>query len=187
MHNDIRCDNCGQVWQEGNLAPIQAILSRVDPGGVMPSGQCPAADCQALCYPASGYVYDLEQQLATAHRHLSALQEAIRRLLAWADMLGGWEAPCWASARRALARSVVQDRDTPPGAPRRGYTLQATKHWFHHQQWETLRTGASLEALQAVVATLRTETAEGYVRYRIFRGRKMTSRTLCEEGKLQGS
>jgi len=44
-----RCDNCGVEWDLEDLQPIKDLHQRVDPGGVMPSGECP--DCGALCYP----------------------------------------------------------------------------------------------------------------------------------------
>ena len=88
--------HCGQVWAAQDLAPISDDWGRVAPGGVVPLGQCPNANCQALCYPPYGYVYDLEQQR-------TALHDIVSRLLDWAAMMGGWEAPVWEQARRALA------------------------------------------------------------------------------------
>jgi hypothetical protein len=45
------CDNCGREWKRQMLHEIEHLLSRVDPGGVMPSGECPDPECGALCYP----------------------------------------------------------------------------------------------------------------------------------------
>jgi hypothetical protein len=44
-----RCDNCN--WEGGaeELKPIRDLASRLDPGGVVPSGECP--ECGALAYP----------------------------------------------------------------------------------------------------------------------------------------
>jgi len=39
-------------------------------------------------------------------QHASAMAQALRDLLAWAAMMGGWDAPCWDQAQRVL------DRDT---------------------------------------------------------------------------
>jgi hypothetical protein len=36
----------------------------------------------------------------TAHR--SDMARALRALLDWAEMMGGWDAPCWEQARRVL-------------------------------------------------------------------------------------
>jgi hypothetical protein len=80
-----------------DLKEITDFWSRVDPGGVMPIGQCPI--CGALCYPTFGYVYELEQRLASTTIMLSAL-------LDWADLMGGWEAPVWTRARRLLTQIV---------------------------------------------------------------------------------
>lgn len=43
-----RCDNCGKVHSDQTLVPARHLSMRVDPNGVMPSGECP--DCGALCY-----------------------------------------------------------------------------------------------------------------------------------------
>ena len=44
------CDNCDKLWAEDDLKEVEDLSMRVDPGGIMPSGECP--DCGALCYPA---------------------------------------------------------------------------------------------------------------------------------------
>jgi hypothetical protein len=44
-----KCDNCDTLWDETSLVPVEHLTERVDPGGIMPSGQCP--ECHALCYP----------------------------------------------------------------------------------------------------------------------------------------
>jgi hypothetical protein len=106
MPEEIRCDTCGQVWAVHDLAPIHDVWGRVEPGGVVPLGQCPAPDCRALCYPPYGAVYDLEQQCA-------ALRDVVSQLLDWAAMLGGWEAPVWTPARRVLARACHGARRKP--------------------------------------------------------------------------
>jgi hypothetical protein len=98
MRHASRCNKCGQVWAVQDLAPIPAERKHVAPSGVVPLGACPNTDCQALCYPAYGYVYTLEQQCI-------ALQDIVSRLLDWAAAMGGWEAPVWDQARRALASS----------------------------------------------------------------------------------
>jgi hypothetical protein len=43
------CDNCGGEFWNKRLHEIDDLAQRLDPGGVVPSGQCPA--CGALCYP----------------------------------------------------------------------------------------------------------------------------------------
>jgi hypothetical protein len=45
-----RCDACGHVLRAAQLKPIMRLLNlRVEPGGIVPSGECP--DCSALAYP----------------------------------------------------------------------------------------------------------------------------------------
>lgn len=46
------CDNCGAKWADDGMDQIEDYWQRLDPGGVVPSGQCP--DCGALCYPTKG-------------------------------------------------------------------------------------------------------------------------------------
>ncbi len=105
-----RCDNCGNTWTEEELDPIHDYWGRVDPGGVVPLGQCPNVDCRALCYPSYGYVYDLEQRHTT-------LRDILTRFLQWEQAMGGWEAPVWDEARRALGMGGddLDDEDTPEG------------------------------------------------------------------------
>ncbi len=44
-----RCADCGKIVKGKSLAPIHDLEQRIEPGGVVPSGECP--DCGALCYP----------------------------------------------------------------------------------------------------------------------------------------
>lgn len=44
-----RCDNCLKLWPDSKLRPIAHLGERLEPGGTVPSGECP--DCGALCYP----------------------------------------------------------------------------------------------------------------------------------------
>ena len=44
-----RCDNCGEIWKADELEGIENLDNRVDPGSIVPSGECP--ECGALCYP----------------------------------------------------------------------------------------------------------------------------------------
>jgi hypothetical protein len=105
MCNEIRCNTCGQVWVAQNLALIPDERRRVAPGEVVPLGACPNPDCRALCYPAYGSVYTLEQQYTVLH-------DIIARLLDWAAAMGGWDAPVWEQARRALASMHGNGIDT---------------------------------------------------------------------------
>ena len=47
------CDNCGIVWTADELERIEDIENRIDPGSVVPSGECPA--CGSLCYPETDF------------------------------------------------------------------------------------------------------------------------------------
>jgi hypothetical protein len=46
-----RCDDCSKVWHENQVVPmyrVRDLQERLDPGGEVPVGECPA--CGALCY-----------------------------------------------------------------------------------------------------------------------------------------
>jgi hypothetical protein len=51
----VRCDNCGKVWDEEQVenslenGGIDKLLERIEPGGMVPFGECP--ECGALVYP----------------------------------------------------------------------------------------------------------------------------------------
>ena len=93
MTETIRCGNCGMVWTEEELDPVHDYWGRVQPGGVVPLGQCPCFDCKELCYPPYGFVYELQERLA-------ALEDVLTRLLEWEQFMGGWEGAVWDDARR---------------------------------------------------------------------------------------
>jgi len=42
------CNNCQKKWDSKDLAMIDNIWERCDPGDEFPAGQCP--DCGALCF-----------------------------------------------------------------------------------------------------------------------------------------
>ena len=47
-----RCDNCGVLHTDKTLIPlgdVKHLHERLDPGGTVPSGECPS--CGAFCYP----------------------------------------------------------------------------------------------------------------------------------------
>ena len=43
------CNNCRTVIAATKLKPIEHFFDRVEPGSIVPSGECPK--CGALCYP----------------------------------------------------------------------------------------------------------------------------------------
>ena len=110
MTDMIHCENCDRTWSEEDLEHIHHYWERVEPGGVVPLGQCPDTDCRGLCYPRYGYAYELEQRCA-------ALHDLVSRLLDWEALMGGWEAPVWEDARRLLAQLAQGDeRVSEPAA-----------------------------------------------------------------------
>jgi len=45
------CDGCREIWNGRDLADIEKYSLRVGAGSKVPSGECPAPDCGALCFP----------------------------------------------------------------------------------------------------------------------------------------
>ena len=43
------CDGCGKTWNADKLLDFEDLMQRIEPGGMVPSGECPS--CGALCYP----------------------------------------------------------------------------------------------------------------------------------------
>jgi hypothetical protein len=52
-----QCGNCGTRWHGSALNDIEDMDQRIDPGGTVPSGECPdrVDCCGALCYPCKPY------------------------------------------------------------------------------------------------------------------------------------
>jgi hypothetical protein len=50
------CDNCR--WKGMDPLPVKDLEKRIEPGGLVPSGECPTCGC--LCYPIYGDVTFLE-------------------------------------------------------------------------------------------------------------------------------
>lgn len=48
-----RCDSCAALWTDEELHEVEKLSMRVEPGGMMPSGQCPLAACGSLCFPST--------------------------------------------------------------------------------------------------------------------------------------
>jgi hypothetical protein len=61
----LKCDNCERTWQPRELQrvfpDIPDLTERIEPGGTVPAGECPA--CGALVYSVE------ESLLVTALRH----------------------------------------------------------------------------------------------------------------------
>lgn len=45
---DVRCQSCEREWDFADLDQIAHVTERVEPGEVMPAGQCP--ECGAVCH-----------------------------------------------------------------------------------------------------------------------------------------
>ena len=55
------CDNCGKVYDDtDDLNTAENLNMRLEPGSIVPSGECP--ECGALCYPTGSYTYELPKE-----------------------------------------------------------------------------------------------------------------------------
>lgn len=48
LEEKYKCQDCGEMWAEGNLKPISDMEQRIAAGEPTPAGECP--DCGALCH-----------------------------------------------------------------------------------------------------------------------------------------
>ena len=44
------------------------------------------------------------------------MQDVLARLLAWAESMGGWDAPVWEEARRVVTAAVAREPNAHEGA-----------------------------------------------------------------------
>jgi hypothetical protein len=51
---NLKCDNCDHVCKKSSSNLIKKLHERVEPGGIMPGGECP--ECGALMYPTAATV-----------------------------------------------------------------------------------------------------------------------------------
>lgn len=74
------CDGCGDLVADGELEVVRRPGERVDPGGVVPSGQCPG--CGALCYPGDEFSVELRTDdifAANAREAVEEFQRVVQR------------------------------------------------------------------------------------------------------------
>lgn len=71
-----KCDNCGWTGADSGMANIKDFFQRVEPGGIVPSGECP--DCGALCYP-----HEPGPDCQIVLRHCQKLKDETRWLQSW--------------------------------------------------------------------------------------------------------
>lgn len=50
LPQSAECADCGRSFDVDDLAEPKRLQERLDPGGVVPAGECP--ECGALAYPA---------------------------------------------------------------------------------------------------------------------------------------
>lgn len=86
-HGLCRCDDCQKIWSESDLQPVIHPARRIDVGGPIPDGECPA--CGALAYkvgmPETLYVVVHRHEYGSTpylvvSRHLPACDELVDKL-----------------------------------------------------------------------------------------------------------
>lgn len=80
----VKCDNCEWTGEASSCHAVVDAHERLEPGGEVPSGECP--ECGALCYlePAPEWAYrqtaegllTLARDLAAALTHAAEIAEA---------------------------------------------------------------------------------------------------------------
>lgn len=76
----VECDNCSHVYEEGvgyiPLEDVEDLLERIEPGGLVPAGECTQEDCGALVYPTDCRWRRLEKAAEkAAHLDIDGLEE----------------------------------------------------------------------------------------------------------------
>jgi hypothetical protein len=67
-----KCDDCGHVCPVSALDDICDVQERLDPGGVVPAGQCP--ECGALSYLVND-PYQATRESVLSHAYVKALAD----------------------------------------------------------------------------------------------------------------
>lgn len=99
------CDDCDWIGPESDLrcelGDIPDLCERLDPGGVVPSGECP--ECGALAYPVKkSVIRPKERTLETLHLHVGKLNALLADphpgMATWVEFYGRemrWIAEFW--------------------------------------------------------------------------------------------
>ena len=93
----LKCDNCGYVVDgQDDANSIKNLHERVEPGGIMPGGECPK--CEALMYPTADEKKTIKLRLTldveyipngASLRELKSTLEAITRFAADKGLMTG--------------------------------------------------------------------------------------------------
>lgn len=82
---DCRCDDCGTITIASKLEEIDDIGERLDPGSIVPAGQCP--ECGALAYyldevapagSAQAQGHKMHDLLCAAHTIFDGEEESVK-------------------------------------------------------------------------------------------------------------
>jgi hypothetical protein len=152
------CDNCGRQYMREMLCEVKDYFQRVDPGGVVPSGECPA--CGSLCYPietipkrvrewfrVSAWIYPKGEE-----RFMPMLSENLKRHF-------GENCLVWQS-------EALKERKTYPQylctADPRGIGGDVVHLWRDGQTWWLMTGDCSLDDEDMVEAILKQTILEFY-------------------------
>ena len=70
------CQNCGEDWAEASLLEVSDVYERVQPGDVMPDGECP--ECGGVCFAKETPEEDAAERVRRAGPELlAALEEYV--------------------------------------------------------------------------------------------------------------
>ena len=105
-----RCQNCGAVWAESQLKPIEDVLERVSPGETMPPGECPSCGALAQYVEEEPGVDETESTNAKVERVLREIDLLIGWAESDADCSTESDAPGQATADRARATILRKAR-----------------------------------------------------------------------------
>ena len=107
MKSTIQCQLCDKEWRENQVIPLENVpdlLQRIDPGEVVPFGECPDPECGGLCHQehTSRLQYVQTPELRFLRRLAVDREIEARALRTYVDLLE--KASSWSSNPIAALR-----------------------------------------------------------------------------------
>jgi hypothetical protein len=81
MDSIVECQLCDKEWRENQVIPLENVpdlLQRIDPGEVVPFGECPDPECGGLCHQE--HTSRLQVELHEKYVQTPELLRFLRRL-----------------------------------------------------------------------------------------------------------
>lgn len=107
----VECDNCGWEGKWPQCEMIADIQERINAGCATPAGECP--ECGALAYLTKPPAYTAQFEANAFH----AASKILRDLLAWENLMGGWDAKAWQDAKTFVRNHEAPATIAPSPAP----------------------------------------------------------------------